>query len=390
MSFWEKQPVAVAAAPTTGIAMPKAKQILSADEVLEQITGELAGAKIKLDYRLVQGITEELDLILEFINANYVGSGERRLSYSRSLLSYFLHDSLTVVFHMKGYADRIIGIICGRRLVLEISGSDPTNSLDVNFLCLVPRLRSMHLAPYMISVLKKASVERFGIAVANYTIGGTIKAPNFGRKQMFHRPIQIKTLVAAGFFSVDVEKYTKTYNTFTQGRAAQHIHKWIDRDLAIEMRELATTYYKTAYDIYEPLQVERILASPAFHTFIFRDPEGKLTDFVSFYRLDSVAADVEGLREGAAPPMGKGYRNGYLYAIALSDTRYSYIMTIMETVANQVLGLGILDLLTLSDILPVKDYGAFKFMRGTGVLNYYVGNMSIPAIENRRNGLVTI
>jgi hypothetical protein len=174
------------------------------------------------------------------------------------------------------------------------------------------------------------------------------------------------------------------------GRAAQHIHKWIDRELSIEMRELATTYYKTAYDIYEPLPVERILASPAFHTFIFRDPEGKLTDFVSFYRLDSVAADVEGLREGAAPPAGKGYRNGYLYAIALSDTRYSYIMTIMETVANQVLGLGILDLLTLSDILPVKDYGAFKFMRGTGALNYYAFNMVMPAIENRRNGLVTI
>jgi hypothetical protein len=385
MSFWEKQPVAAAATTAT-----KAKQILPADELLERITGELDMAKIKLDYRFVKGITEELDLILDFINANYVGSGERRLTYSRSLLSYFLHEAITVIFHMKGSPDRIIGIICGRRSVLEITGLGPTNSLDVNFLCLVPRLRSMHLAPYMISVLTKASVERFGVAVANYTIGSVIKAPNFGRKQMFHRPIQIKTLAASGFFSVDVEKYTKTYNTFTQGRAAQHIHKWIDRELSIEMRELATAYYKTAYDIYEPLPVERILVSPAFHTFIFRDPDGKLTDFVSFYRLDSVAADVEGLREGAAPPVGKGYRNGYLYAIALSDTRNSYVMTIMETVANQVLGLGILDLLTLSDILPVKDYGGLKYMRGTGALNYYAFNMAMPPIENRRNGLVTI
>ena len=373
MSFWERQPTAAAATAATA-----ASQILAAGELLSRIAAELDRSKIKLDYRTVIGVPEE-PAVLEFLNANYLESTQSRLQYSDSLVSFFLHDAVTVIFHAKGAPERIIGIICGARTTLfGLAGGVP--SLNVNFLCLTPKLRSMHLAPYMIGVLTKESVERFGICVAHYTIGGVIKAPNFGRKQIYHRPLHIRSLVAGGFFDVDVKQYERVYNTFVRVRPVQHIHRVADEavaPLATEMRAVYAGYSAKAYDVYEIPPFERILTSPAFHTFLFRDDAGKLTDFLSLYRLDSRGA------RGS-------YRNGYLYALALSDTRNLYLGTVIETVASHSMKFNIFDMLTLADMLPVKDYGSLKFMKGTGSLGYYMFNMAMPAVENKRNGLVAV
>jgi len=371
MSFWERQPLAVASSAV--------RQILPADELLSRIAVELDRSKIKLDYRTVIGVPEE-PAVLEFINTNYLESAQARLQYSSSLVSFFLHDAITAIFHVKGAPERIIGIICGARTTLTVAGLGEVASLNVSFLCLTPKLRSMHLAPYMISVLTKECVERFNICVAHYTIGGVIKAPKFGRKQIYHRPLHIRSLVAGGFFDVDVKQYERVYNTFARVRPVQHIHSIGDEavgPLATEMQNAHAVYSAKAYDVYEVPPFERILTSTAFHTFLFRDDAGKLTDFLTFYRLDS-----RGSRGS--------YRNGYLYASVISDTRNLYLGTIVETVASHSMKFNVFDLLTVADVLPVKDYGSLKFMKGTGSLNYYMFNMALPAVENKRNGLVAV
>ena len=358
-----------------------AASCLKEDELLSRITDKLAGAKIKLEYRTVIGVPDRIDDVVEFINANYVGPDQaqgQRPNYSKALIAFYLHDAVSVLFHAKGAPERIIGIICGARTTLMVPAAATVGSLNVNFLCLATKLRSMHLAPYMISVLAKEAVERFGTTVAHYAIGRVIRAPNFSRKQLFHRPIHIRSLVAGGFFKdVDVKQYERIYNTFTRMRPVQHVHKWIDAELATELRSLSTVYSAAAYDVYEVLPFERILESPAFHTFVFRDEAGKLTDSFSFYRLDSVGS-------------AGGYRTGHLYAVALSDTRNAHLVTVMETVAAHAMKFNIFDLLTLTDVLPVKDYGSLKCMKGGVSLGYTVFNMAMPAVEAKRNGLVTL
>jgi len=215
MSFWEVQPVAVG---------DKVSQILSAEDLLTKINGEIDAAKIKLEYRTfldTQINPEFRTKILEFINMNYVGSERIKLIYDDTLFSYYLKETLLIQFHPKGNPDKIVGIIIGKKKQLHI-GDTIAKIIEVNFLCLSSKLRSMHLAPYMIGVLTRESVVQLGISVAYYTIGETIKSPSFGRKQMYHRPVNINNLVLGGFFNVPVKQYERLYNTFGSLRSLKY------------------------------------------------------------------------------------------------------------------------------------------------------------------------
>jgi hypothetical protein len=52
-----------------------------------------------------------------------------------------------------------------------------------------------------------------------------------------------------------------------------------------------------------------------------------------------------------------------------------------------------IDMITLTDIFPVskkEDYVKLKFVEGSGSLSYYIFNMNVNKIENKKNGLVTM
>lgn len=374
MSFWSNQPVGV---KKTG----GPEQILAANDLLAKIETELAASKLKLEYRIVNEQDDDFRAkLLTFINMNYVGSSKSRLVYSDELFSYYLRGSLLLQFHPKGQPDKIIGLISGRPRALEIYGKG-ISAIDVNFLCLSPGLRSMHLAPYMIGVLTKESVARLGISLATYTVSNAINSPNFSTKKAIHRPVHIRSLVAGGFFAVDIQEYERKYNTFRRVVEVKHLHKIIDVEFTAALEKQLLAYSRKTYDAFDYKSVAdltEILASPAFHSFAFYQ-EGQLTDFLCFYRLDSQNLMTE-----------RSYRNGHLYISIFSDTRHSHVTALFDTVASHALKYNLLDLLTATDSMPIADLGSARFLRGTGVLNYYLFNMTTLPVEPRRNGLVTI
>jgi hypothetical protein len=300
MSFWEAQPVAVGDAVS---------QILSAEDLLAKINAEIDAAKIKLEYRSfldTQIDPEFRSKILEFINMNYVGSERIKLIYDDVLFSYYLKDTLLIQFHPKGNPDKIVGIITGKKKNLHI-GETVANMIEVNFLCLSSKLRSMHLAPYMIGVLTRESVVQLGISVAYYTIGETIKSPSFGKKQMYHRPVNINNLVLGGFFNVPVKQYERLYNTFGSLRQVKYSSGIDNPDLAKLLEGKLADYCKKTYSVYDykdATAISNILMSTAFHNFEFYGDNDELTDFISLYRLDS-----------HNQTNGRYYKNGYLFLI---------------------------------------------------------------------------
>ena len=317
MSFWEAQPVAVG---TT------VSQILSAEDLLTKINGEIDAAKIKLEYRSFLGTQIDAEFrakILGFINENYVGSERIKLIYDDVLFSYYLKDTLLLQFHPKGNPDKIVGIITGKKKNLHIDAT-VVNMIEVNFLCLSSKLRSMHLAPYMIGVLTRESVVQLGISVAYYTIGETIKSPSFGKKQMFHRPVNISNLVEGGFFNVPVKQYERLYNTFGSLRTVKYSSGVANLDLSKDLEGKLAEYSKKTYSVYDykdAAAISNILMSTAFHNFEFYDGSGGLTDFISLYRLDS-----------HNQTNGRFYKNGYLFLIYLSSEDPKYIYGVMEAV----------------------------------------------------------
>ena len=241
----------------------------------------------------------------------------------------------------------------------------------------------MHLAPYMIGVLTRESVVQLGISVAYYTIGETIKSPSFGKKQMYHRPVNINNLVMGGFFNVPVKQYERLYNTFGSLRKVKYSSGIDNPDLAKLLEGKLADYYKKTYSVYDykdASAISNILMSTAFHNFEFYGDNEELTDFISLYRLDS-----------HNQTNGRYYKNGYLFLIYLSSDDPKYIYGIMEAIVAHCLKNNVVDVITLTDIFQVDNYHTqLKFMPGSGFLSYYIFNMNMISVKNTKNGLITI
>ena len=366
MSFWSSQPLKI---NSTNI-----KQILPASQLLEKINRELDDSRIKLDYTVIDTFSDQIiHAALDFINENYVGSSTSKLLYSAQLLKYFLLDALLILFHPKGQ-QKIVGIIIGKRKKLQMEDQE-FSLIDVNFLCLIKKLRNLHLAPFLIGVLTKETVTRLNVSLAYYTIGARINSPCFGKKQMYHRPIHINQLVKGGFFKSSVNQ--KIYTDFLKTDTPTYINGSEQLPEVVEkLDKLIINYCKTTYSVFDYKSTKEVLSNAAFHNFIFNinDP----TDFISLYRLDSLNKN------------GEFYKNGYLFIIALKSNELQHIQQVFDAVAKYCYENSILDVLTLSDIFPNNIYNTLKFIPGTGLLNYYIYNMDMMPIENSKNGLVTI
>lgn len=369
MSFWVKQPVLV-----NGTSV---KQILPAEDLLLKTTTMISECKTKLDYKVFAEINETtLVTAHNFINENY-SSSETRLLYSKDLLQFFLINSLLIFFFPKGQPEKIVGLIVGNAKHLQIQNQEH-DLIDVNFLCLVKKLRNLNLAPYLIAVLTKESVERLNISLAYYTISARINSPCFGKKQMYHRLVNIAKLANSGFLKVSsIQAYERVYNNFLDARPLLYINKTKSEDLINKIDSLITSYNEKTYTVFDKASIRYALESPAFHSFAFYK-ENLLTDFISVFRLDS------------QNKTGETYKNGYIFKIALSSNSDSHIETIMSSVCKSCFDNNIVDMLTLSDIFPNNIYNKIKFSPGTGLLNYYMFNMDMISIPNDKNGLVTI
>jgi len=372
MSFWSNQPLS--------INRTSVQQILSSDQLLLKIDGDLEQSKLKLDYITHQTFTDELiSTALDFINENYVGSEASKLVYSKELLQYFLIDSLLVFFYPKGKTEKLAGLIIGKRKTLQVK-NDSYDLVDVNFLCILKKLRNLHLAPYLIGVLTKETVKQLRISLAYYTIGAKINSPCFAKKQMYHRPINIQQLIKGGFFKVPNANYEKIYNDFQSEKIPYYVdyQKTLPTSVVTELTKLINTYSRNTYDIYDNKFLPDILRSKAFYNFVFFENEIPV-EFVSFFKIDSYNHKL-----------ADSYKNGYLFIVALKTQEPQDLKATFDSIAAYCLKNNLLDVLTLSDIFMNTVYSKINFIPGTGLLNYYFFNMEMVPIDNQKNGLVTI
>jgi hypothetical protein len=402
MSFWLNKPVQV----TT----ENSKQILSNTELLLKINKEISESKLKLDYNVLNNETLYLkkDQILQFINDNYKTSNDSfSLVYKKDTLDFFLNENnvLVIEFYPKSNPKQI-GLIIGKKENIVINNNS-FNSLEVNFLCLNEKLRNLHVSSLMINILTKECVERFDIGTAYYTIGKPIKSPSFCTKKMFHRPINISNLIETEFLDSDNENfYRKTYNSFKSkslfskfksqvfyNTKITYISKSKNQDRSTsELNGIVNdiyngldSYQKSNYKIYENISkdiIRNLLENDSFHHFLFYSITGKLENYFCFMELDTLNTNNQ-----------KIFKNGVLYKMFSSDTTDNYALKpysviLMEEISKYVYEKKLFDVITVHDIF--KNQASFNYLNGTGILKYYMFNMTIPKIEHYENGLVTI
>jgi hypothetical protein len=376
MSFWTAQPTT---AKEGGFY-----QNLPDQDALDKINKELDAAKIKLDYTAIEGVDatpEKRKEILTFINQNYLNTEYSRVEYDSSILDYYLRDSLILIFHPKGRGDMMVGLIIARRKNLQIYDTI-SNISEASFLCLVSKLRSLHLAPYIIGVLVRESVLKLDNSRAYYTISSPIKSPSFGRKYVYYRPVNVDTAIKINMLppNVNIKLLKNKYNNMTDILPLKYISGKEDKELASTLQEKILDYSKKTYNIFDhkPKEdIEAILRCPAFHTFLFYNT-AEIADII-------VISEVKVFLHS-----GESYKKGYIYVNVFSDYSTKHIRRIIDSVAAYCLKHKILDNIAVIDNFPIDNYDDVNFFKVEASLGYYIYNMNTSPIDNKKNGIVMI
>ena len=360
MGFWSTQPVS--ALGTSG------SEILPLDALLEKTETELQASKLKLEYEVLTDLNEEQRKpLLEFINTYYLVLPEGQVIYGDAILEYYLRTSILLRFFKK--PTDTLGIIVGNKKHFHLFDKDIW-TIEVNFFTLHPKLRTLHIAPYMIGALTKECILRFKeVHSAFYTVGEKILSPKFGTKDFYHRPINMPTLMKSGFvpYTEDLAKLRRKYNWFDKVLEPNYI-RGANPEMAVVLATKLEAYCKKTYSIFDIKTAEElnnIFSSPVFHTFVFDD------EFIILYCLENMANGVR-------------YTNGMLYITAVEPERAERII---DSVAAYCQKHKIADILSFTDVFPNS---LSTCVQGSGSLHYYAFNMNMNKIENSKNGLVTI
>jgi hypothetical protein len=376
MSFWSAQPTT---AKEGGFY-----QNLSDQDALDKINKELEAAKIKLDYTVLEGADttpEKRKEILTFINQNYLNTEYSRVEYSSSILDYYLRDSLALIFHPKGRHDTMVGLIILRRKNLQIYNTVSSIS-EASFLCLVPKLRSLHLAPYIIGICVREGILKQNTSKAYYTIADPIKSPSFGRKYVYYRPVNIDIAIKSNILPSNVNKKMLKiqYNNFTDISALKYISGKEDQELVSTLQEKILDYSKKTYNIFDhkPKQdIEAILRCPAFHIFLFYN-EADITNIICMNEVEIFS------------PGGDSYKMGYIYINIFSDYSTKHIRRIIDSVAAYCLKHKVVDNIAVLDNFPIDNYTDVNFFKVESSLAYYIYNMNTAPVDNKKNGIIMI
>lgn len=418
MSFWYNKPISVLNDSYTNNNDKniRTNNIMSIDDLFEKSKFEIENSKIQLDYDIIINPDQKLKQhFLDFINKNYISvNSNLTLLYCKDLLNYFIsNDSLCIPFYTKGSKekyidknelyDKMIGLIIGKRQNLYIKNIIDNkvffksyNSIDVDFLCIKPQLRNLHVSSYMINVITNKCITEYNKEVycATYTTNIQLKVNSFCQKSYYNRPLQIDNLLKSEiiFEKKDLKKY---YNSFCypiyfrNDTNLEYFTKLTEKNSFIKndidkIYSNLKKYNESNYDIFEyksKHDIYELLNNTAFHKFIIRDNSGNIKDFICFYHLKT-----KNLKTNSVS------KNGYMYTMFLSNNDIQYKSCILELVSEYCYNNNIFDMLLMMDTFIVSDdnLDKFKLIKSYPHLYYYIYNIEIPNILSFRNGLVTI
>lgn len=381
-SFWLNKPVEVSSNTET-------RNILSSEQLLEKVNKEIEINRFQLDYKVfshTELTDEKCYSILDFINKNYVTSTDDsfKLIYTLELFKFYIHGALVLEFYPKNKHDTVVGYIVGKKSNLMVKNTE-INTSEVNFLCVIPRLRSLGLSSYMINVITREIVVNYDINTAHYTISAKIKSPHFGDKSFYHRLINPSQLIKTQFISEEFDDVLNTSNVFNVSKNFVSTHtitylhnQEIDESLLSVLYDRYMTYCQKTYHIYEDISLDefrRTFYNSAFHHFIIYKNEN-IVSYVCLFRLDAHNTETK-----------ESQKSGYYYYMFFEED--IYLKNVLEFINKFIYDNQIFDVITFSDIFDI-DYKLLKCIKGSGGLRYYLYNMICNPIENNKNGLITI
>jgi hypothetical protein len=374
MSFyWKRQPVEVKDT-ITNLFTP----IKTFDELYKEVKDRISSYDVKLDYEVLsfRGLSEAKQAsILDFMNENYVVSKDNvfHLSYDIHILSFFCQPhSILVEFKAKN-TDRVIGYFMGNPHKLYIHGK-VIDCFEANFLCLLPKLRRLGVAPLMMDILMREALERLRITVYNYTIQQRINSPYYAEKSIFHRYLNTNLLVDVGLVSPTMytKKFHETFEVSDDFRNHHYVQKTDKYDEALYQQYLC--FYKRHYQLYSLLDnsvFKEMMENPSFLNYVIKKTsDNSVVGLFCFYRTTIIHTEKN--IKIASVTFYVGFWDNFNDAFEL----------VMESIYQEHSA----DQVCLADI-QIKSS---RCMKSNALLRYYMYNLRMLSVANNKNALVTI
>ena len=387
INYWISRPVVV----DTNFK-EKPYQIISNDKLLIKLQNDIDTHPYKLKYTVNGPETNEF-YICNFINENYVGDDEIQLIYKPETIKYYMTNALTICFYSKEteqISSKMIGLVIAKKAILVIADTE-FNSVETNFLSIIPKIRGNNLTPLIISILTKELILNYSIGISHYTIGNPIKSTHFGLKYYYHRVINIHKLFDAKFINEPEDKineWIRIYNNFKNYLPEQkiiYLNKKITSNISDDFINLIfkniNQYSKCQYKIYELKtfeQIKQLLNNSTFHHFLFVEnndlKEQSIKNYICINKINILNKKKN-----------VSYSNGYIY-MGFYENKPDIVI---EKLSEYIWKNKILDLITWSDFFDTTLTGT-KVIKGTGFLKYYLFNIKTCSIPNEYNGIVTL
>lgn len=218
---------------------------------------------------------------------------------------------------------KLVASICGVPTDIRVRGQK-IRVTEINFLCIHKKLRSKRLTPVLIKEITRRCYLN-GIYQAIYTAGVILPTP-VSSCRYYHRPLDWLKLYEVGFSplphgSTKARQITKNHlpsSTSTPGlrpmeaKDVDAVHDLLERYLSrFDMNPAFTKDEIDHWLLHKPnAEKQQVIWS-----YVVEDPESrKITDFVSFYNLESTVIQH---------PKHDNVRAAYLYYYA-SETAFTH------------------------------------------------------------------
>ncbi|EMC94307.1 hypothetical protein BAUCODRAFT_544123 [Baudoinia panamericana UAMH 10762] len=342
--------------------------------------------------------TEELQELYELLYNHYVEDtdGSFRFNYSPRFLAWSLkppgwrkewHIGVRTKSADDGKKGKLIAFIAGIPVRLKIR-QKTLEASEINFLTVHRKLRSKRLAPVLIKEVTRRCYQN-GIYQALYTAGTLLPTP-ISTCRYFHRSLDWEHLYKTGFSHLPqgtTELRQKLRYRLESHTGTKGLRRMEKRDVK-GVRELLGRYLER-FDLRQEFSEEEIdhwLCSHASNDVVWSfvvEQDGKLTDFFSYYLLESTV-----LKSNKKETIRAAYLYYYATDVALSSAsktnstqsaalqqklqaRLQLLIHDALVLANKE-GFHVFNALTLLDNpLFLRDQ---KFEPGDGKLNFYLFN----------------
>lgn len=253
------------------------------------------------------------------------------------------------------------------------------NVVEINFLCILKKLRSKRLAPVLIKeITRRANLQ--GIFQAVYTAGSVLPVP-ISSARYYHRSLNPKKLVDVGFTRLSsrmtMARMIKLYRLPAEPQIPG-IRPMEAKD--VDQVHVLLNDYLRKFDLKILFHRDEVA-----HWLLPRDKvinsyvvekDGTVTDFLSFYHLPSSIL----------------HKHDTLYA-AYSFYNVATSVTLKELMKDALIlakseNADVFNALSLMDNMEFLE--ELKFGIGDGNLQYYVYNWNCPEIESNKLGVVLL